>query len=101
MKVYEGGRFLEGASVTVDGRPLDTRFDLKIFSTAGFEWTYEGAGPRQLSLALLADHLGNDERALTLSEPFMKLVVADLDNDWALNSSDIDAVLERMSEPDS
>ena len=67
----------------------------------GFEWTYEGSEPRQLSLALLADHLGNDERALTLSEPFMKLVVADLDNDWVLNSSDIDAVLERMSEPDS
>ena len=31
----------------------------------------------------------------------MKLVVADLDNDWVLNSSDIDAVLERMSELDS
>jgi hypothetical protein len=67
----------------------------------GFEWTYEGDGPRQLALALLADHLGNDERALALSEPFMKHVVADMDNDWVLNSSDIDAALERMSEPDS
>jgi len=67
----------------------------------GFEWTYEGDEPHQLALALLADHLGNDERALALSEPFMKHVVADMDNDWVLNSSDIDATLERMSEPDS
>ncbi len=62
MKVYEGGRSLEGAVVTVDGRPLDPRFDLKLFSPMGFEWTYEGDGPRQLAQALLADHLGDDQK---------------------------------------
>jgi len=31
--------------VTVDGKPLDPRFDLKVFSRSGFEWTYAGDGP--------------------------------------------------------
>ena len=101
MKTYAGARTIDGIKVTVDSQPLAEGYDIQRFTTMGFEWTYEGSEPRQLALALLADHLGNDERALTLSEPFMKLVVADLDNDWVLNSSDIDAVLERMSEPDS
>ena len=101
MKTYAGARTIDGIKVTVDGQPLAEGYDIQRFTTMGFEWTYEGSEPRQLALALLADHLGNDERALTLSEPFMKLVVADLDNDWVLNSSDIDAVLERLSESDS
>ena len=46
MKMYEGGRGLSGAQVTVDGAPLDPRFDMQRFSPMGFEWTYEGDGPR-------------------------------------------------------
>lgn len=93
MKVYEGGRSLDGAVVTVDGRPLDPRFDIRKFSPAGFEWTYEGDGPRQLALAILADHLGDATRALALTERFMREVVADLDNAWQLTSAEIDAAL--------
>ena len=93
MKVYEGGRSLDGAVVTVDGRPLDPRFDIRKFSPAGFEWTYEGDGPRQLALAILADHLGDATRALALTEWFMREVVADLDNAWQLTSAEIDAAL--------
>ena len=100
MNTYAGARTIDGIKVTVDGQPLAEGYGIRRFTTMGFEWTYEGDEPRQLALALLADHLGNDERALTLSEPFMKLVVADMDNDWVLNSGDIDAALERMSEPD-
>lgn len=96
MKIYVGGRGLAGAEVTVDGRALDPRFDLKRLSPAGFEWTYEGAGPAQLALALLVDHLGDDARALALYQPFMRAVVADLDNSWELNSADIDAALEAI-----
>jgi hypothetical protein len=96
MKVYEGGRSLEGAVVTVDGTPLDPRFDIRRFSPAGFEWTYEGDGPRQLALALLADHLGDPRRALELSEPFMRTVVAELDNAWRLTGADIDAALAAL-----
>ena len=92
-KIYEGGRGLDGAVVTVDGRPLDPRFDLKRHSSAGFEWTYEGDGPRQLALALLADHLGDDARALALAEGFMRNVVAELDNAWRLTSVEIEKSL--------
>lgn len=98
MKTYKGGRSLAGAVVTVDDRPLDPRYDLKRLSPTGFEWTYEGAGPAQLALALLADHLGDDGRALALYEAFMRAVVADLDNSWELTSAEIDAALAAMSD---
>ncbi len=94
MKVYEGARSLAGALVTVDGRPLPPRHDLRLLSKAGFEWTYEGAGPAQLALALLADHLGDNAAALQQYERFMREVVAHLDNAWRLTSDDIDAALE-------
>lgn len=93
MKIYEGGRSLDGAVVTVDGAPLNPRFDLKRYSPAGFEWTYEGGGPRQLALALLADHLGDGARAMALTEKFMREVVAELDNAWRLTSEEIDAAI--------
>ena len=96
MKRYQGERSLDGALVTVDGRPLPPRYDLKRLSPTGFEWTYEGAGPAQLALALLADHLGDDRRALALYEPFMRAVVAQLDNAWALTAADIDAALAEL-----
>lgn len=96
MKTYEGGRGLAGAQVTVDGAPLDPRFDVKVFSKAGYEWTYEGDGPRQLALALLCDHLGDPQRALALTERFMREVVAELDNAWLLTSEDIEEALRRM-----
>ena len=96
MKTYAGERSLAGALVTVDGAPLPPRHDLKAFSRAGFEWTYEGAGPQQLALALLADHLGDGPRALALSKPFMAAVVAHLDNAWVLTSAEIAAALEAL-----
>jgi len=96
VKTYEGGRGLAGAQVTVDGAPLDPRFDVKVFSKAGYEWTYEGDGPRQLALALLCDHLGDPARALALAERFMREVVAELDNAWLLTDEDIAEALRRM-----
>src|SRR5205814_10526012 len=96
MKVYRGGRSLDGAVVTVDGKPVDPRYDLKRLSATGFEWTYEGLGPAQLALALLADHLGDDAKALRLYEPFMRGFVAELDNSWELTSSDIDSALVEL-----
>ena len=99
MKIYEGARGLDGAIVTVDGRILPSRLDLRPLSKAGFEWTYEGAGPAQLALALLADHLGDDAPALRDYERFMRAVVANLDNAWRLTSADIDAALGRVAPP--
>lgn len=97
-KIYSGTRAIDGIVVLADGRKLDERYDLKRFTRGGFEWTYEGPEPRQLALALLADHLGNGEEALRLSEPFMRAVVANLENDWTLTSQDIDAALKEARE---
>jgi hypothetical protein len=93
MKVYSGSRTIDGIEVLVDGIALDPRYDLKRFTRGGFEWTYEGAEPSQLALAILADHLGDDQKALALTEGFMRSVIANLENDWRLTGEEIDAAL--------
>jgi hypothetical protein len=96
MKVYRGDRTMDGLQVTVDGAALDPRFDLKVISKDGFEWSYEGAAPEQLALALLADHLGDDQQALAACEAFMTEVVANFNNEWEMTSEDVDTALENI-----
>jgi hypothetical protein len=93
MKVYEGKRTIDGVVVTVDGKQLNEHYDVKRFTKFGFEWTYEGDSPRQLALAILVDCLGDKERAMRLSEPFMAKVVANLDNDWQLTSAQVESAV--------
>jgi hypothetical protein len=93
MSRYEGKRTIDGLVVTVDGKRLDEHYDVKRFTKYGFEWTYEGDSPQQLALAILVDHLGDKDRAIKLSGPFMKKIVANLDNDWTLSSEDVDVFL--------
>jgi hypothetical protein len=95
MKTYEGKRTIDGLVVTVDGNKLPEHDEVKRFTKQGFEWTYEGDSPQQLALAILFDHLGDQDRAIALSGPFMKDVVANLDNDWTLTGGDINAWLHR------
>jgi hypothetical protein len=97
MKIYEGKRTIDGLIVTVDGQRLDEHYDIKCFSKYGFEWTYEGASPQQLALAILVDYLSDNERAIRLSEPFMKQVIANLDNDWTLSGDEINAALRKIA----
>ena len=91
MKTYEGGRTIDGLVVTVDGKPLPEHYEVKRFTTQGFEWTYEGDSPLQLALAILYDHLADKDRAIALSEPFMKTVVANFENDWTLREEEVAA----------
>lgn len=91
MKTYEGRRTIDGLVVTVDGKQLPEHYEVKRFTTYGFEWTYEGDSPQQLALAILYDHLGDKARAIALSEPFMKSVVANLDQDWTLSEQEVAA----------
>jgi hypothetical protein len=93
MTTYEGRRTIDGLVVTADGRRLDEHYEIKRFTKYGFEWTYEGESPRQLALAILFDHLGDKDRAIGLSEPFMKKMVANFDNDWTLRSDEIAAYI--------
>ena len=96
MKTYQGKRTIDGLVVTVDGAPLPEHYEVTRFTTFGFEWTYEGDSPRQLALAILADHLGDNARALRLTEPFMTAVVANFDNDWQLTGAEIDAAIRGL-----
>src|SRR5437764_10173120 len=100
MKVYEGERAPEGCKVTVDGKPLDPRFDLRNHSPTGFSHGYAGSGPAQLSLALLADALGDDEQAQDLYQKFKFKVIAGIEGDrWQLTESEIRArVAEILAE---
>ncbi len=97
MKHYVGERTMDGIQVTVDGAPLRERTDIVALTDTGFEWTYEGSSPTQLALALLADHLGDDTKALALHEAFMRVVVANFGNEWEMTGDDIDAALAAIS----
>src|ERR1700682_6649012 len=96
MKIYQGKRTIDRLVVPVAGQPLSEHYEVKRFTKFGFEWTYEGDSPQQLALAILADYLGDNARAIRLSEPFMKRVVANLDNDWRLTGAEVDAAVRSI-----
>ena len=96
-RIYRGDRTIDGLVVTVDERPLPPRLDLKRLSDTGFEWSYEGAEPAQLALAILADFYGDDQRALAAYPGFMKAVVANFDNEWEMSDADIEAALQAIA----
>lgn len=92
MKTYHGDRTTHGCVVTVDGKPLIPRSDLSGNATTAFDWGYVGGG--QLSLALLADHFGDDRKAKAMAEAFEKGVVAVLHRHrWTMTASDMAAAL--------
>ena len=95
MKTYKGKRQGHAVEVTVDGRPLNPRLDLWNHSPTGYEWGYRGSGPAQLALALLCDHLGDDEESVALHHDFKRVVVAQLPyRGWELTSEEMDTWLE-------
>jgi hypothetical protein len=94
--VYSGTREADGTTlVSVNGRPLDTRAALRKESATTFDWGYEGrGGPAQLALAILADHLADDDKARRHYEHFLRLVIRALPSKaWILTGHEIDAVL--------
>jgi Family of unknown function (DUF6166) len=93
MKVYEGKRTIDGIVVTVDGDRLPEHYEVKRFTKYGFEWTYDGESPQQLALAILFDYVGDKDRAIALSGPYMKDVIANLDNDWKITGDEVDGFL--------
>ena len=95
-KVYAGDRTIDGIVVTVDGEPLDTYANKKRYSRNGFEWSYQGHAPSQLAYAILVDHLGDTAKAARLAPTFMRTVVANLQNEWQMNSTDIDRALLQL-----
>lgn len=99
MKVYRGmpiksetGGFVVTVGDSEDGprHDLDARRDLMDHSS-GFNWGYPGSAPTQLALALLADALDDDARALQLHHRFTETAIADLpfQKPWALSVADV------------
>jgi hypothetical protein len=98
MKIYMGDRTIDGVRVTVDGAALDPCIHVMEFTKNGFEWSYEGPEPRQLALALLVDHLGDDAVAKVMVEPFMRAIVANFGNEWEMTSADLDLALTALAD---
>jgi len=70
-------------------RPLDPRFDLRKYSPTAFVWGKGDSVSAQLSLALLADALHDDARALKLHHRFNRRVVTLLPARWTITRSRI------------
>jgi hypothetical protein len=96
VRTFEGKRTIDGLVVTVDGKRLDEHYGVKRYTTWGFEWTYEGESPQQLALAVLVEHLGDNDRAIRLSDAFMRKVIANLDNDWVLSGDEIERAIAEI-----
>lgn len=97
MKIYKGVRMPQGCAVTVDDAPLDLRIDLNAQSDPVLEWGYDGTGPRQLALAILADHSRDDMLALKLHQAFTESVIAEFKGDeWMITSEDVQATLDQI-----
>lgn len=91
FKVYRGQRGPQGTIVTVDSVPLDPRSDVREFHAEGYEWGYEGAGPRQLAFALMVDAFG-EKVAFTRYRHFLHDVIAEIkDDDWTMTADDMAA----------
>lgn len=65
--------------VFIDGRRIDLKKSLKVIciSPSGFNWSYAGAGPGQLALAILLEFTSED-KALRYFEDFKWEIIANL-----------------------
>jgi hypothetical protein len=103
MKTYHGWRDAAGlCHITVRepfrrNRPLDPPRG-NIASPAGFDWGSAGSGPAQTALALLADALGDDERAVRLHQHFKFAVIGRLSRrePWHMADAQISEIADRL-----
>jgi hypothetical protein len=104
-RIYKGWRDARGnaSAAKFDGDDqfrLDPRLDLRCHSPTGFEWGYGGSGPAQLALAILADALGNDARALRLYQNFKTAAIQSIDRDtsWTMSRAVVIRSAEKIEE---
>jgi hypothetical protein len=106
MKVYTGIRGADGiARVQVEepgkpGRALPPRTDLFKHCDTGLDWGYSGSGPKQCALAMLADALGDDLRAVCVHGGFHFYVIAALPRHlpWHLTDAEVRALVAEIEE---
>jgi len=102
MKVYYGRRTEHGCAVDVeeDGERtlLDLRKDLRLHSSEA-NWGYGGSGPAQLALALAADVLGDDRKALEVYQRLkFKLIGGLPDEDWILTEQQVRMAIDGIEQ---
>jgi Family of unknown function (DUF6166) len=100
-QVYRGWRDQQGnAQVRADFQLLDLRLDLDNHSPTGFEWGYAGSGPAQLALAILADALEDNDKAIALHQRFKFRIISKLhrDKSWTLPREYVLAVANTIEE---
>jgi hypothetical protein len=106
MKTYQGTVAADGDYGDVfvcdqryrSRKKLRLRLDLANHSPTGFAWGYGGSGPAQLALAILADCLGDGERALKLYQEFKWAVIGKLPQRqaWTLTETAVRLVLLQL-----
>ena len=96
MTIYRGERTIDGIVVTRDDQPLPEATDIGSYSDIGLDWGFVGPSSRQLSFALLFDHLRDPSRSKNLTEPFTTLVASGLDNDWELSTNELDLIVAKL-----
>ena len=106
MKVYKGTRDADGtAHVQVaepdkPDRPLAPRTDLFKHCATGLDWGYLGNGPAQCALAVLADALGDDLRAVRVHRGFHFYIITALPRHlaWQLTAAEVIAIVEEIEQ---
>lgn len=125
-RLQQGCKILVTPDITGMSEELPLRTDLRNHSPTGFEWGYNGSGPSQTALAILAHHLkdetnhpsllyvlrltkapsseelGNialaDYLALQYYQTFKALVVSKLPEEWQLTSNDINKIIVTLED---
>lgn len=102
MKAYHGRRTEHGCAVDVeeDGERtlLDLRMDLRSHSRE-VNWGYEGGGHAQLALALAADALGDDRKALQIYQRLKVTLVGRLPHDgWVLTEAQVRTAIDSIEQ---
>lgn len=83
-----------------DTRLISERQDLLNHSPEGFEFGYRGSGPAQLALAILADHVGDDD-AVSFHQQFKDVFIATVKEEkhaFDIIAADIDLWLAGIKE---
>jgi uncharacterized protein DUF6166 len=106
MKVYKGTRNADGTAYVLvaepakPDRPLAPRTDLFKQCATGLDWGYSGTGPAQCALAVLADALGDDLRAVRVHRRFNFYVITALPRHlpWQLTAAEVIAMVEEIEQ---
>jgi hypothetical protein len=102
MKVYRGTRDVSGvghvyvAEADKPDRLLDPRTDLFKHCLSELDWGYSGPGPAQCALAILADALDDELRAVRVHAGFCFHAITALPRHlpWELTVAQVRAIVE-------